>query len=358
MSGKAEAFTKKMVDILNSGALNLAMGIGYEAGLFEALSRMGGPASCAEIAAESRVNERYLLEWLSVMTCGEIVEFHAGSDGSELFELPQEYIPFLCQSGGNSNLGVYTQEIPLLTDCARQGVLEGMKSGNGIPYERYPKFYDFMEELADAKHRGVLVSTFLPSVMDGEMVRRLEKGISVCDIGCAEGVALEVMAEAFPQSLFTGTDISEQSLENGRKRVAGNGVTNITFQLQDAAGDTVEPEQFDYITAFDSIHDQTRPFKALQNIHKLLKPGGVFSMIDIKAGSSIAGNVDHPMGSFLYTVSLMHCMPVGLVDGGTGLGMMWGREKAVSMCKEAGFSRVAVVDIPEDGFNSHYLCFK
>ncbi|WP_419778357.1 hypothetical protein [Maridesulfovibrio sp.] len=42
MSGKAEAFTKKMVDILNSGALNLAMGIGYEAGLFEALSRMGG----------------------------------------------------------------------------------------------------------------------------------------------------------------------------------------------------------------------------------------------------------------------------------------------------------------------------
>jgi len=28
------------------------------------------------------------------------------------------------------------------------------------------------------------------------------------------------------------------------------------------------------------------------------------------------------------------------------------------MCKEAGFSRVAVVDIPEDGFNSHYLCFK
>lgn len=35
----------------------------------------------------------------------------------------------------------------------------------------------------------------------------------------------------------------------------------------------------------------------------------------------------HSMGAFLYTVSLMHCMPVGLVDGGAGLGMMWGREK-------------------------------
>ena len=358
MSGKAKSFAEKMGDILNYGALNLAMGIGYEVGLFEALSRMDGPASCVEIAAKSGVNERYLREWLGVMVCGEIVEVRADGEGTELFELPQEYVPFLCQSGGNSNLGVYTQEIPLLTDCARQGVLEGMKSGKGIPYECYPKFYDFMEELADAKHRDVLVNSFLPSVMEGEMVQRLKQGISVCDIGCAEGVALEVMAMAFPQSKFTGTDISEESLENARKRVSLNGLTNVTFSLHDAAGDYVKPDQFDYITAFDSIHDQTRPFKALQNIHKLLKPSGVFSMIDIKASSSIAGNKEHPMGTFLYTVSLMHCMPVGLVDGGIGLGMMWGREKAVDMCLEAGFSRVEVMDIPEDGFNSHYLCFK
>ncbi|NDV27418.1 class I SAM-dependent methyltransferase [Desulfovibrio sp. JC010] len=358
MGAKAELFSKKMCDILNYGALNLAMGIGYETGLFEALSRIDGPASCTEIAAEAGVSERYLREWVGVMVCGGIVEVSADGQGNELFELPEEYIPFLCRSGGNSNLGVYTQEIPLLTDCARQGVLEGMKDGAGIPYARYPKFYSFMEELADAKHREVLVRTFLPSVLGGEMVRRMKKGISVCDIGCAEGVALEVMAQAFPASQFTGTDISEESLENGRKRVADLGLENITFKLQDAAGDNVEPEQFDYITAFDSIHDQTRPFAALQNIHNQLKPGGIFSMIDIKADSSISGNMEHPMGPFLYAVSLMHCMPVGLMGGGTGLGMMWGREKAVSMCRDAGFSRIEVTDIPEDGFNSHYLCFK
>lgn len=358
MSSKAEMFSKKMGDILNYGALNLAMGIGYEAGLFEALSRVDGPASCAAIAEEAEVSERYLREWLGVMVCGGIVDTRTDEQGQELFELPEEHVPFLCQSGGNSNFGVYTQEIPLLTDCARQGVLDGMKSGEGIPYENYPKFYSFMEELADAKHRDVLVQTFLPSIMDGEIVRRLQEGISVCDIGCAEGVALEVMAQAFPKSQFTGTDISKESLENARKRVANLGLRNITFRIEDAAGDNVETEQFDYITAFDSIHDQTRPFEALRNIHRMLKPDGVFSMIDIKASSSISGNMEHPMGAFLYTVSLMHCMPVGLVDGGTGLGMMWGREKAVSMCREAGFNKIEVNDIPEDGFNSHYLCFK
>jgi len=68
--------------------------------------------------------------------------------------------------------------------------------------------------------------------------------------------------------------------------------------------------------------------------------------------------VELSMGPFLYTVSLMHCMPVGLVDGGHGLGMMWGREKAVELLKAAGFKNVQAQEIPEDPFNLHFLCYK
>ena len=81
-------------------------------------------------------------------------------------------------------------------------------------------------------------------------------------------------------------------------------------------------------------------------------------MVDIAAASSLSENMAHPMGMFLYTVSLMHCMPVGLMDGGAGLGMMWGREKAVSMLKESGFNQVSVEEIPEDPFNLHFFCRK
>ena len=90
----------------------------------------------------------------------------------------------------------------------------------------------------------------------------------------------------------------------------------------------------------------------------MLAPDGIFSMVDIAAHSRVADNLDHPMGPFLYSVSLMHCMPVGLVDGGTGLGMMWGREKAVHMLKQAGFKKIQVLEIPDDPFNLHYLCTK
>jgi len=112
------------------------------------------------------------------------------------------------------------------------------------------------------------------------------------------------------------------------------------------------------VTAFDSIHDQTRPLDALINVHAILKQGGLFSMVDIAASSYLSDNRDHPMGPFLYTVSLMHCMPVGLVDGGAGLGMMWGRQGAVKMLNEAGFRMVQVLDIPDDPFNLHFLCKK
>jgi len=79
-------------------------------------------------------------------------------------------------------------------------------------------------------------------------------------------------------------------------------------------------------------------------------------MIDIKAGSAIRDNMDHPMAPFLYTVSLMHCMPVGLNDQGRGLGMMWGQQQAMALLAEAGFSRVSVEQIPNDAFNLHFLC--
>jgi hypothetical protein len=54
----------------------------------------------------------------------------------------------------------------------------------------------------------------------------------------------------------------------------------------------------------------------------------------------------------------MHCLPVGMVDGGSGLGMMWGREKAVALLKDAGFNNVQVMAIPQDAFNLHYFCRK
>lgn len=357
----ARTFQDKMVEILNHGALNLAMGLGYRVGLFEVMDAQNQPCTLEQICVAANLNRRYVREWLGVMVCGGIVELVRGEDGNAGYVLPKAHADVLARRAGSANLGVYTQEIPLLTTCALDHVLQGFVSGAGIPYDNYPDFHDFMGQLGDAKHRQVLVDRFLPSVDEGRMVQALHRGIDVCDLGCAQGVATILMARAFPASRFTGIDISAAALETARSAARDQGLTNIRFDRRDAAGLGHPNElsaRFDYITAFDAIHDQTRPLEALQGVHEILKEDGAFSMIDIAAETDIDGNRDHPMGAFLYTVSLMHCMPVGLVDGGAGLGMMWGRQLAEKMLRQAGFGRVAVTSIPDDPFNLHFFCRK
>ncbi len=356
---KKAAFGQKMVDVLNAGALNLALGIGYKVGLFEVLSGFDGPRTSDEIAGAAGLDARYVREWLGVMGTGEIVEVVSSADGECRYQLPPEHAGFLTRAGGNANLGVYTQEIPLLTTLSLEGVLNGFHTGEGVPYSCYPSFQAFMTELSNAKHREVLVNRFLPSVDDGRLLERLRKGISVCDLGCGEGTALLLMAEAFPASRFTGIDLAEDCLELAASAARERRLGNVEFLARDAAlleADDRLRESFDYVTAFDAIHDQTRPLEALRGARAILAPGGAFSMIDIAAHTSLRDNLGHPMGAFLYTVSLMHCMPVGLVDGGAGLGMMWGREQAVEMLEAAGFKTVEVVEMADDPFNLHFFC--
>ena len=354
-------FSEKMVQILNQGALNLAMGLGYRMGLFDVMDSLKRPEPVSVISQAAGLNARYILEWLGVMATGGIVTLSRDSDGQDLFYLPKVHADVITRRSGNSNLGVYAQEIPLLTFSVYDAVAKGFRTGEGISYDHYPRFQRFMGQLADAKHNQVLVDLFLPSVENGEMVKKMHRGISVCDLGCAEGVALILMAEAFPKSRFVGIDISEAIISKAKAKARDKGLRNISFLKADAAllsDNRLLHKTFDYVTAFDAIHDQTRPLEALKGVYAVLKDRGVFSMVDIAAASDLSGNMDHPMGMFLYTVSLMHCMPVGLMDGGTGLGMMWGREKAVSMLKKSGFDQVSVEEIPEDPFNLHFFCRK
>lgn len=356
---KKETFEKKLIDIMNYGALNLAMALGYKHGLFEAMEEFDEAVSCSVLAQKTGVNERYVKEWLGIMCTGNIIEITKDENGDNIYNLPPEHALFLTKKHGDSNMCVYTQELPLLTESVMARVSEDFTSGNGVPFSAYPKFQEFMAELSHAKHKNVLIQKFLPGVDNGTLIKRLKTGIRVCDIGCGQGVALHLMAKHFPNSSFVGIDNHKEAIETAKDQSKKQLLYNVEFILQDAA--TIKDKEdftkrFDYIFAFDSIHDQTKPLDSLQGIKHMLAPGGFFSMIDIDASSDHAGNMEHPMGPFLYTVSLMHCMPVGLWDNGAGLGMMWGREQALTLLKKAGFENIEALDMDHDPFNVHYLC--
>ncbi len=357
-SKKKENFEKKLTDILNYSALNLALAIGYKKKLFDIMKEAKKALSCSMIAKIAAVNKRYVQEWLGIMSTGKIIDITPGEDGQYLYSLPEEHAAFLARSG-ESSMCVYTQEIPLLTQIAMEHVTNDFSNGEGIPFSAYPKFQEFMSDLSNNKLKDTLIQKFLPGVADGELISRLKKGIRVCDLGCGQGVAVNLMAESYPKSSFVGIDNHEEAIQAARTLCSGYHRENTEFLIEDAAllkDKQTFFQRFDYIFAFDAIHDQTYPLESLQGVRHMLAPGGLFSMIDIDASSDHTGNIDHPMGPFLYTVSLMHCMPVGLHGNGAGLGMMWGRERALNMLREAGFKNIAAIEMDHDPFNVHYLC--
>ncbi len=94
---------------------------------------------------------------------------------------------------------------------------------------------------------------------------RLGDGIDVADVGCGSGHAVNLMAEAFPRSRFTGFDFSESGIAAARAEAGRRGLPNARFEQRDAArlGETA---RFDLVTSFDAVHDQARPDLMLAGI--------------------------------------------------------------------------------------------
>ena len=138
MADSVEEFSDKMSTILNYGALNLAMGIGYRLKLFDIMDSFERPRTSEDIAHKAGLNPRYVKEWLAVMVTGGIVDVSQDEEGENCYLLPKTHADFITRRAGNSNLGVYTQEIPLLTMSAMDAVVEGFHSGDGVGYDQYP----------------------------------------------------------------------------------------------------------------------------------------------------------------------------------------------------------------------------
>lgn len=342
-----EQFAGRMLGVLNDGMLALMVGLGHRTGLFDTMAGMAAGDS-ATIAAAAGLDERYVREWLGAMTTGRIVE-HDAQAGT--YRLPSAHAAMLTRAAGPDNLATLALYLPLLAKVDTQ-IVECFRHGGGVPYSAYPEFQQLQAEDSGQVFDATLLEVTVPLVPG--LPERLAEGIDVADVGCGSGHAVNLLAEAFPRSRFVGLDVSEEGLAAGRAEAADKGLTNVRFEVRDAAM-LSGPPAFDLVTTFDSVHDQVHPAKVLQGIHDVLRPGGTYLCVDIQAASDVTGNLDHPLGTFLYAVSCMHCMTVSLSQGGAGLGTMWGEQLALDMLRGAGFTDIEVRTVDGDIVNNYYI---
>ena len=116
-----------------------------------------------------------------------------------------------------------------------------------------------------------------------------------------------------------------------------------------------EIERYDFITAFDAIHNIARPQAALENIHTALKADGVFLLQDYSVSSFLENNIDHAASTLIYSISCLHCLAVSLSNNGDDHGAAIGCEKLQLMLEQAGFSDINIRYLPHDFQYCYFL---
>lgn len=344
---KTDAFAQKMLDVMNGAGLALMISVGHRTGLFDIMAELP-PVTSERLAEKAGLSERYVREWLGAMTTGGIVEF---APESKLYRLPAEHAAWLTRKASPNNMAVSAQWVAVL-GYVEDHIVQAFHHGRGVPYSAYNRFHEVMAEESMQSVVAGLQEHILPLVPG--LAERLARGIDVLDVGCGSGRAMIHLAEAFPNSRFQGFDASEEAVAAATAEACRRGLTNVRFAAKDLAT-MQESQAFDLITAFDAIHDQARPAEVLENIARALRPDGTFLMQDISGSGHLHHDVEHPVGTFLYTISCMHCMSVSLANGGPGLGAMWGKTKALEMLAAGGFGDVRVESLEHDPLNFWYI---
>ena len=347
---KKKAFAGDLMDVLNKGSLSLMIAIGHQTELFDKMAEL--PASTSEeVAKAANLNERYVREWLNAMVVGKVVDYDAEAKN---YHLPPEHAASLTRAAGAGNLAPWIQFVPYVAQV-QDKIIECFRNGGGVPYSEYKDFAKFLSEGTSPLFDAQLIDVVLP--MAPGLVDALKEGIDVLEVGCGSGHALGLMAQAFPNSRFTGYNFLEDNVEIGETKAKELGLSNFNIEAQDVAKMDAKGK-YDLVTAFDMVHDQAQPAVVLKGVADALKPGGTFLMSDMKASTHVENNMDHPMGVFGYSMSTMHCMTVSLAYDGVGLGAMWGEEKAKEMLAEAGMEVLDVKQTETDPLNNFYISKK
>lgn len=345
--GKAEAFVGKMMGAFNNAALMLMTSVGHRTGLFDGLARVS-PCTTAELAAEAGLAERYVREWLAVMTTAGVVEYEPKK---LTYFLPAEHAAWLTRAAAPNNIAVTAQMIGVAAGVEDE-IVTRFRDGHGVHYDHYERFHEVMGEHTGQAVVMNLIEHILPLIPDA--IARLEQGIDVVDVGCGAGGALLLLAERFPKSRFTGVDLCVDAFAEAAETAKSKELSNLAFKELDIS--TVDAlGAYDLVFAFDAVHDQKDPQGMLATIRRSLRPDGTFLMVDIDGSSYLENNLEHPLGAYLYMMSTMHCMPVSLAQGGAGLGTMWGFELASEMLALAGFEDIKLNRLPTDPFNVYFV---
>jgi ubiquinone/menaquinone biosynthesis C-methylase UbiE len=305
--------------------------IGHRLGLYQALAQ--GPATAGQLAEATQTNPRYIAEWLRGQAAGGYVEYDPATGAYSMSE--EQAFALADPEGGVYAPGAFV--LALGTLKAEPRITEAFRTGAGMGWHEHDHdVFTGCEQFFRPGYIANLIPSWIPA-LDG-VEDKLRAGAKVADIGCGLGASTILLAQAYPNSAFTGSDYHDQSIEIARTRAADAGVADrITFEVASAA--SFSGTGYDLAATFDCLHDMGDPVGAARHIRQALKPDGTWLVVEPYAADEVADNLN-PVGRVYYNASTQLCVPNALSQpGGCALGAQAGEATIRQVVTDAGFTR-------------------
>lgn len=156
----------------------------------------------------------------------------------------------------------------------------GQKSNDDSRKERYIGGYSSLvtKDVLAKRTASVEAGFFLP---------HLRSGMRLLDCGCGPGTITVNLAEVVAPGEVVGIDLEDKQFEIGRAYARERGVSNVRFETGNIYDLPYESNTFDAIFAHAVLYHLKTPRKALTELHRILKPGGVIGIRDLDNGGTI-----------------------------------------------------------------------
>lgn len=343
----------KLEGAVTSGMVHL----GDQLGLYRALAASPSALTTTQLATATGLHERWVREWAYNQAAARLISFESTRsnppqlDDDTFYLSPEQTAVLADESHPAFGMGMF-HRLPQTMESLKR-MPQSFRTGLGADYDSHgPDGAVGIERSFEPWNNANLIPVVLPTV---GVVSRLERGARVADVGCGAGGAVLRMAKQFPNSAFTGYDISTYALARANERMYESGLTNAVF-ADPRTNPLPTDHSLDFVCTFDCIHDMTHPATVMRAIHGALRDDGVWLLVDIKAHDSFVLNAEkNPMASLMYGISVLSCMSSALsTPDGAGLGTLGlSAGTAESMARAAGFSRFERLDV-DHSVNAFY----
>ena len=327
---KLMEFMGRLVSDMGGAAMLASVIVGDELGLYRAMAD-GVPVTAEALAERTGCHPRLILEWLNAQAASGYVEFDDGG-----YRLPEEQaLALAVEDSPVFVAGGAVVIASLFLDKDKQ--VAAMRGDGAIPWgDHHPCLFSGTEKFFRPGYKANLVPSWLPA-LDG-VTDKLEAGADVADVGCGHGASTVIMAQAYPNSRFTGYDFHAPSIAAARDRADEAGVADrVTFS--DATAKDYAGTGFDLVCFFDCLHDMGDPVGAARHAHQAIADDGTVLLVEPFAGDSLEENCN-PVGRLFYAASTFVCTPNSLSqEVGRGLGAQAGEARLREVFTEAGFTR-------------------